>query len=70
MTPPGHENAVMLIIIQRPKLANFCASMIVEIMALAILVSDINACHHSTNSAEKTSREAPQKTEEKAQDEA
>ena len=42
-------------------------TVIVAIMALAVFVGGANACHHSPESAEKTSMEAPQKTDEKAE---
>ena len=43
---------------------------IVAIMFLAVFVGGANACHHSAETAEKTSTEAPQKADEKAELEA
>ena len=42
-------------------------TVIVAIMALAVFVGGANACHHSPESAEKTSMEAPHKTDEKVE---
>ena len=43
---------------------------IVAIMFLAVFVGGANACHHSSETAEQTSTEVPQKAEEKTEVEA
>ena len=43
---------------------------IVAIMFLAVFVGGANACHHSAETAEQTSTEAPQKADEKTEVEA
>ena len=50
--------------------AYISGSVIVAIMALAVFAGGSNACHHSPESAEKTSMEPSQKTNEKAEVEA
>lgn len=67
---PQSENAVSFVGMKHPNLAYIGGSMIVAIMALAVFVGGANACHHSAESAEKTSAELPQTAGEKAEVEA
>ena len=46
------------------------AVVIAAIMAVLVFVGGANACHHNAESAERTSTEAPQKADEKAELEA
>jgi hypothetical protein len=55
---------------KHPNLAYIGGSVIVAIMALAVFVGGANACHHSDESAEKTSAEVHQKAVERPEVEA
>ena len=46
------------------------AVVIAAIMAVLVFVGGANACHHNAETAEQTSTEVPQKSEEKAEIEA
>ena len=46
------------------------ALVIATIMAVLVFVGGANACHHNAETAEQTSTEAPQKSDEKAELEA
>jgi hypothetical protein len=67
---PQSENAVSFVGMKHPNLAYIGGSMIVAIMALAVFVGGANACHHSAESAEKTSAEVHQKAVERPEVEA
>ena len=53
-----------------PNVAYIGGGVIVAIMFLAVFVGGANACHHSAETAEQTSTEAPQKADEKTQSKA
>ena len=53
-----------------PNPAFIGGGVIVAIMFLAVFVGGANACHHTAQSAEKTSMEVPQKADEKIEAEA
>ncbi len=67
---PESEKAVSFVGMKIPNLAIIGGSVIVAIMALAVFVGGANACHHSAESAEKTSAEVHQKAVEKVEVEA
>ena len=67
MTYPRSESAVSVVSMKNLNPAYIGGTVIVVIMALAVFVGGANACHHSPESAEKTSMEAPQKTGENAE---
>ena len=67
MTCPRSENAVHVDVMKHLNQAYIGGTVIVAIMALAVFVGGANACHHSPESAEQTSMEAPQKTGENAE---
>ncbi len=67
---PESEKAVSFVGMKIPNLAFIGGSVIVAIMALAVFVGGANACHHSAESAEKTSAEVHQKAVEKVEVEA
>ena len=46
------------------------AVVIAAVMAVLVFVGGANACHHNAETAEQTSKEVPQKAEEKAEIEA
>ena len=46
------------------------AVVIAAVMAVLVFVDAANACHHNAETAEQTSKEVPQKAEEKAEIEA
>ena len=53
-----------------PYAAYIGGGVIVAIMFLAVFVGGANACHHITETAERTSTEFPQKADEKTKVEA
>ena len=67
MTYQRSENAVSVVSMKHLNPAYIGGTVIVAIMALAVFVGGANACHHSPESAETTSTEAAQKTDEKAE---
>ena len=70
MTSPGSENAVRVHTMKFPSPACVGGAVIVAIMALAVFVGGANACHHSSELAEKTSLELLPKADENTEVEA
>ena len=74
------QNAVSFAGIKHLNTADFSASygvlrvraavVIAAVMAVLVFVGGANACHHNAETAEQTSTEVPQKSEEKAEIEA
>ena len=67
MTFPETENAVSFIGMERSNLAYLGGGVIVAIMALVVFAGGANACHHNAETAEQTSTEPPQETDEKTE---
>ena len=67
MTCSQSENVVSVFGMKHLNPAYIGGTVIVAIMALSVFVGGANACHHSPESAEKTSMEAPHKTDEKVE---
>ena len=73
MSRSGSENAVSFIGMKHLNTADIIASygvlrgraavVIAAIMAVLVFVGGANACHHNAETAEQTSTEVPQKTE-------
>ena len=70
MTCPWSENAVSDVGMKHLNPAYIGGTVIVAIMPLAVCVVGANACHDRPESGEKSSMEAPQKTDVKAEVEA
>ena len=80
MTYLGIQKAVSFTVMKHPNTPDITASygvlrvraalVIASIMAVLVFVGGANACHHNAETAEQTSTEVPQKTDEKAEIEA